>query len=115
MPDFRGENIYIIQPNDSNVPFGFRFTPASAPFVNDGNIPYNTSVASVAVTAHKDDGTDVSSTMIGTPAPSVLDNIVAVRINWPGAVGRYHLVIVATLDDGSKKEFDFNRYVARDQ
>lgn len=113
MPDFRGENIFILQPNDANVPLGFEFEPCTSNTANDGSIPYNTNVASVVVTAHRDDGTDVTATMI-SPTPSVLDNIVSMRINWPGAVGRYHVVMVLTLDDGSKKEFDFNRFVARD-
>jgi hypothetical protein len=113
MPDFRGDIIFVLQPNDANVPMGFKFEPASTETTNDGSLPYNTSVSSVVVTAHKDDGTDVTDTMI-SPTPTVADNIVSMRINWPGAVGRYHVRMILTLDDSSVKEFDFNRFVARD-
>jgi hypothetical protein len=113
MPDFRGENIFVLQPNDADVPLGFEFEPCSTATANDGSIPFSTSVVSAVVTAHKDDGTDVTATMISA-GTTVLDNVVSIRVNWPGAVGRYHVVFVLTLDDASEKEFDFNRFVARD-
>jgi hypothetical protein len=114
MPDFRGVNTFIVQPNDVNVPLGFKFEPASTAILNDGSIPFQTSVVSAVVTAEKDDGTDVTDTMI-SPTPIVLDDTVNVRINWPGAAGRYHMKFVLTLDDGADKEFDFNRFVGRDK
>jgi hypothetical protein len=46
--------------------------------------------------------------------PSVLNDIVYFRVNYPGAAGRYTVEIVATLDDGADKEFNFNRFVAKD-
>jgi hypothetical protein len=113
MPDFRGENKFVLQPGDSNVPFRFKFEPCSAEDVNDGSLPYNTSIASVVVTAFDSDGTDVTSTMIAN-TPSVLNDIVYFRVNYPGAAGRYTVEIVATLDDGADKEFNFNRFVAKD-
>lgn len=114
MPDFRGSNTFVVQPLDVAVPLGFKFAPASTEDTNDGSLPFQTSVVSAVVTAEKDDGTDVTSTMInGTP--TVLNDVVNVRIDWPGAVGRYHMKMVLTLDDASEKEFDFNRFVGRDK
>ncbi len=114
MPDFRGNNTFIVQPLDVAVPLGFKFEPASTAIANDGSIPFQTGVVSAVVTAEKDDGTDVTSTMInGTP--TVLDDVVNVRIDWPGSVGRFHVKLVLTLDDASEKEFDFNRFVGRDK
>ncbi len=114
MPDFRGSNTFIVQPLDVAVPLGFKFEPASTAITNDGSIPFSTDVISAVVTAEKDDGTDVTSTMING-VPTVSENVVLVRIDWPGSVGRFHMKFVLTLSDASEKEFDFNRFVGRDK
>lgn len=112
MPEFRGENIFILRPNDTYLPFGFKFEPCSAEDVNDGSIPFNTDIVDAVIAAYKDDGTDVTATMI-TGSPTIVENRVSTRVNWPGAVGRYYLSILVTLDDGADKEFYFTRFVAR--
>lgn len=112
---FKSSDPIILQPNDLAVPYTFEFTICSSATANDGALPYGDSAASVAVTAHDEDGADKTSELInGTPG--LADNVATVALDYPdtSGAGTYHLTFVVTTANGSKIEFDFNRIYARD-
>ena len=118
MPDFKEVQDIILQPLDVEAPYSFSIPACTSATANDGGIPYDTTIASVVVTAHKQsDGSDVSSEIVDSS--SVSDNIVSVALNYPSTsgVGTYHLRFALTLDnsDASVIEKDFNRVKARNK
>ncbi len=115
MDSFQGSRNIVLQPNDRAVPYDFEFTVCSAAGANDGALPYGDSVSSVTVTAHTEDGADVTGELInGTPV--VDNNTVTVALDYPSTSGpgTYHLTFVVTTANGVRIEFDFNRIRARD-
>jgi hypothetical protein len=116
MPDFDGTRVVILQPSDSAIPYQFGFTVCSGATENDGAIPYNLTISSMAVTAHRQDGNVCTTGMISNSSHTGW--VTVVRLSYltsSGAqTGRYHLKFVATLSDASIKEFDFNRVIMRD-
>lgn len=114
MPSFKGREKIQLQPGDLGVPYRFAFSVCTSETSNDGAIPYGDSVASCAVTAHTEAGTDVTSELISTS--SVGGNAVSVSLDYPSTTGEgnYHLKFVVTTANGVKIEFDFNRVVAKD-
>jgi hypothetical protein len=111
MPNFTTNNNIILQPNDSGLEHQFKVTVSTSITANDGIIGYGRSVSSISITAHKDDGTSETG-MLG--AATLLANVITLPLSYPsGGVGRYHIRFVCTLDDGSKKELDFNRVEAK--
>lgn len=116
MPDFRENADIIIQPADEQVPYNFNLPASSSATANDGAIPYDTNIDSVAVTAHMDDDTADSELV---DSSSVSSNTVTVKLTYPSTngVGIYHLEMHCTLDNGDASviEFDFNRVKVRDK
>jgi hypothetical protein len=109
---FLGRTNIELQAEDLKVPYSFTFTVCSSLSSNDGHLPYGTNISSVAVTAYNQNGVTTSSLISGTP--SVTNNVVTVKLNWPGIAGNYKLTFVVTLDNGdaSKLEADFTKIYA---
>ena len=114
MPDFKEQGDIVVQPGDVKVPYAFNLAACSSATANDGAIPYGTNIDSVAVTAHKSDGTAATGLVFSSAESG---NVVTVRLTYPStAVGTYHLKFVCTLDTGDAViEFDFNRVKVRDK
>lgn len=105
--DFEGSDYIYLQPSNRKNAYRFTFEPASN--VNTkGSIPFNTNVASIVVSGFTDLGVDVSTTLIDE-TPNLDDNVVLLKLNYPGTEGDYRLKFVLTLDDGSVFEKDFRR------
>jgi hypothetical protein len=102
----------VIQPNDSNVPFGFTFTAAASADAK-GAIPYGTTIEDATVEGLDASGDEVAGL---ATASAVNDDKVTVLLSWPttAGAGQYSLRFVLTLDTGAKREFDFNRVVCKD-
>ena len=99
MHNFEENKSITLQPGDNKKPHEFEITVCSSAVANDGWIPYETTVASIDVHAYRDDGTDVTSTMIeGTPTES--DNVITVILNHIMIDGEYYLYFLLTLDAG---------------
>lgn len=98
--NFEGNKPITLQPGTETNPYKFKITVCSSAVSNDGYIPFGTSVAGVVVTAFKDDGTDVSSTLIDG-VPTEEDNVVTVLLNYISTAGEYYLRFVLTLNTGS--------------
>ena len=113
MTDFSTAGEITIQPEDQ-MTYYFKFTNASSQHANDGSLPYGVSISSVTVTAFDSDGTNVTSLLImGTP--TVADNIVTVKLQYPGYEDQFKLTFYCTLSNGDKKEFDFSRVFSEDK
>jgi len=120
MPNFEGMDAIILQPNDSAVPYDFRFYVCSGSTTNDGSVPFGLTVSSMEVTSHRQDGTVVTTGIISATSStgdSTGGFVTTVYLGYPtssGAqTGRYHLTFKATFSDGSIKEYDFNRLRVR--
>ncbi len=113
-PKFAGRRWIYVQPGDS-IGYTFTATVCTSTTANDGFVPYNRLISSVAVKAFDADGTDVTSDIIvGTP--SLVDLITTVVLKWPttNGAGRYKLEFIYTLDNSQTIEIDFNRLRAKD-
>lgn len=113
-PKFAGRRWIYLQPGDS-IGYTFTATVNSSATANDGFIPYNRTIASVAVVAFDADGTVVTSDLIvGTPSLASL--VTTVVLKWPATngAGRYKLEFIYTLDNAQTIEIDFNRLRAKD-
>lgn len=115
MPYFTGTKAIIIQPSDSAVPYTFHFTVCSNATANDGAIPYGLTITNSTVTAHREDGTAVTTGIISVT--SLTSYITTVLLSYPTSTGvvagKYHLTFKNTLSDTSIKEFDFNRVIVK--
>ena len=113
--NFTGSDRIELQPGDSECPYTFTFSVASSATANDGSIPYGLTIASVAVKAFDEAGTDKTSDIVDSS--SVSSPTVSVALNYPATAGagRYSLEMVLTYSGaGAKKEFDFTRVFAED-
>ena len=117
MPDFTPSNKRIlIQPGDSKVPYCFTFTVCSSETANDGALPYDTTISSYTVSAHKHDSSDTSATTDIISSSSRSNFIITVYLKYPSTLGagRYDLKFLLTLSNAAVLEFDFNRVFVRD-
>jgi hypothetical protein len=110
--NFQGSADIELQANEIKVPYSFTFTVCSSATANDGHLPYGTNIASVVVYPYTVAGVAAPALISGTP--TVMSNVVTVKLNWPGTAGTYKLTFVATLDnaDATKIETDFKRIQA---
>jgi len=118
---FQGDDHITLTPYTSSVPYYFQATVASSSSMNDGGLPYNSSVCSFIVKVRRADGTTANSS--GMVSNSTLNgNIMSVRLNYSTHLdeGLYCMTFVVTASvKGStvlplKKAFRFNRvYVER--
>lgn len=109
--DFDGYDVIILQENSNANSYRFEFKAATSAAAK-GSLPYDTQMTSAIVSGYAEDGTDVSTLMVDSSSLSALDEYVEVRLNYPGANGRYKLTFLLFLSDGSKWEKNFNRIEA---
>lgn len=106
MADVEGNEIIILRPGDSAVPYDFYAQPCTGQTTNDGAIPNGTTVASVDVKGYDHNGDESSNLVQGS---SESNNIIQVQLNYPTeGGGRYHLRFALTLDSGAviNKRYD---------
>lgn len=115
--NIKGNIKVIIQPGDTK--YGLRVTvPICSDGVNNGFIPYNTTIASVShkIYALDNDNADVTTEMTSTN-PTVSDgNVISIELKYPSTTGegRYKLTMTLTLSSGATKDLDFSRIYAKD-
>ncbi len=123
MPDFEGTKTVILQPNDNGVPYQYEFTVCSASTANDGTLPFGHTISSIAVSAHKIDGTDVTAALIKASSYSSGsgDFVETVWLKYSTSTGivtgKHHLMFLATIIGGTTtyvEEFNFNRVLLKD-
>jgi hypothetical protein len=114
MPDFKTRTPIIIQSQDE-VPYKFTFTVCSSATLNDGALPYNTTISSAEVKAHSEAGTDLLTELISNSTLNGL--VITVKLRYPATsgIGVYHLTFKLTLSDFSVVKFAFNRVMAMDK
>jgi len=120
---FQGTDYITIQPRTSDVPYHFKVTAASASTANDGQLPFNSSMISYTISAHRQDGSTSYGSSDLVSASSLIGNTMMVRLSYSTALtcpAIYHLRfrVCATLDNTTDnpmyKEIDFNRIQVRD-
>ena len=111
---FTGFDSITVQPGTDDAVYTFTFSICSSATANDGAIPFGDTIASAAVKAFFEDGTDASSEALGSISNTT--TVVTVPLSYPSTtgIGRYSLEFVLTLTSGAKLEFDFNRLYVRD-
>ena len=112
MPSFKTNDKIQLQPNDS-IGYDFQVTTCSTSASNDGFIPFDRVVSSVAVSGFAEDNVTPENHMVLSTA--LLNNIITCVLRYPsGGAGRYRLRFILTLDNGQIKEADFGRIEAQD-
>jgi len=112
MDSFQGIKDIIVQPGTATVPYTFTFAACSSTTANDGSLPFGTTIASAAVKAFDEAGTDSTALLIASS--SVSSPVVTVALKYPTTTGRYSLEFLLTLSTGAVLEFDFTRVYAED-
>lgn len=108
--DFEPMDRITVRPGDDDVPYTFEFPICSSAVANDGVVPYDLTILSAAVAAHKaSDEVDATAALIVSSALN--GTVVAVDLQYPAAKGTgiYHLVFTLTFSDGAKKDYVFER------
>jgi hypothetical protein len=106
--DFEGTSVILLQENSDGNSYRFKFeTPDTEE--GKGSLPYDTQISSVTVSGYAEDGTDVSAIMVDSVSLFPQDEVVVVKLNYPGAEGRYKIRFLLSLNDSSTWEKDFNR------
>jgi len=113
---FKGTDRIILQPGDTSVPYNFQVTVATSSSLNNGHLPYNSTVHTFTASVHSQHGTttNTSGIVVGS---SVDGNTLVVKLGYSTSVsnGLYHLTMKVTASikgsTGSvfKKEIDYNR------
>jgi hypothetical protein len=96
--DIIGDDIVLLHVGTVKYPIMFTFTPCSSDSLNDGNIPFGTTILSATATAIDKYGTDVSTSVISST--SVTDGLkVNMRFNHSTLVpsGKVTVIIYLTL------------------
>ena len=110
---FSGSESFRLQPGDSNVPLVFRFKPATASTLNNGAIPYNSTLKSITkcFTKFAEGGTS-STGMIKTKSLSSNNVQVYFQYTTTLSAGLHYLTMKLRIDVGTttaEKQFDFKR------
>lgn len=117
MPHFQGSKIIEVQPRSDKVPYRFEFTVCSALGVNDGALPFGSTISSYSIVAIKHDtsGTVATDDLIDSHSRSGF--YVTANLQYPATngTGRYKLRFVLTLASGAIMEFDFGRVICVDR
>ena len=111
---FSTNGTIILQPGSATVPYTFTFAAASSATVNDGSIPYGSTIASAVLKVFDKDLVDKTTEII--VAESNTTTTLSVTMKYPATAGngRYKLECLLTLSTGAVLEFDFTRIYARD-
>ena len=123
---FQGKDILRLQPGESNVPVRMRFKAATASTLNDGALPYASTIKSVVSKAVWSANNLTSATGLLSSAVTLSSETVtlyfshttsATTVPTKAADGLYHATITLRISNGSTdfdREFDFNRIYLRD-
>lgn len=116
---FQGKDILRLQPGDDNVPVRMRFKAATASTLNDGALPYASTVASVVSKAAWSANNLTSATGLLSDTASVSSETVTLYFNHSTLYteGLYHATLTLRISNGSTdfdREFDFNRIYLKD-
>ena len=122
MPDhFKGSDSVELQPNDRNVPVRLIFKAASASTLNDGSMPYGSTVKSVIFSVKDyEKGIDATSSIRSSSQLSGNTAIAYLNHSTNVANGQYTLTGKMSFSlAGStlvmSKEFDFRRIYLRNE
>ena len=117
---FQGNNYVELQPGDRNYPIKFRFVAATASTLNDGSMPYGSTVTSVITTVKDIKGVDATTSIIASS--QINANVVTVYVNHSSDVadGLYTITskVGFALSGSTRilmKEFDFRRLYLRNE
>lgn len=119
--DFQGNDSITIQPGDVNIPVFLRLKACSASTINDGSMPYGSSVVSSTLTAHRGvGGANASSLLIASATESGNTIIAYLSYSSQLAKGLYNLTATVTMDlNGAAfnmvREYDLNRIYLKDK
>lgn len=113
--DFQGTGKINLQPGSSNVPYRFTVTVATSSTLNNGMLPYDSTMCSYTVSEHPV-GSTVSSTEL-IVNKSLDGNDMVLRMTWTTALnpGHYQLefkIVASVLSSTAtplKKNLDFAR------
>ncbi len=119
--NFSGSKNINLQPNDSYIPLVMRITIASASTVNDGFIPFGSTLSSFTVTAHNGE-TNTSSTNIIVDK-TVSGNNITVYLGHTTELqaGIYHVTATGVFSINGDavrqitRQMDFNRVIMKDR
>jgi len=118
--DFQGSDYICIQPGDSFVPVALKLNAASASTANDGSMPYGSSVVSSTMSAHHEDGTDATTTLITASTES--GNTIYGYLGYSTTLisGWYHITAKVTISVSGRstnmvREFDLDRIRVKDK
>ena len=119
---FKGTGNIYLQPGDTSVPYRFKLTVASSSSLNNGSLPYNSSVCSQTVSIHQQNGSSVGTS--GLIVSSTEDgNTLVVRLGYTTSAnkGLHHIQWVVTCSVGGSTltpmniEFEYNRLWIKDR
>jgi len=122
MDSFRGKDAIYLQPGDTNIPYHFQLTVATSSTLNNGLLPYNSTLHSFTMTAHQRSGTTVgtSDLVVGSSKDG---NTMVARLGYSTSLNSclHHIEFFVTAsiagatDSVLKREFDFNRLWVKDK
>ena len=120
---FQGSDYIEIKPGDTNIPYSFAVTVATSSTLNDGALPYNSTVCTATVTAHSEDGIAIAAGDLIHAATdmSFSSNVIIPRLTYSSSIGAglYHLKFLvtasinATTSEVMKTILSFNRLYVR--
>lgn len=114
---FKGTNYITLQPGDTSVPVKFKFKPATASTLNDGVIPYGSTVKGTTwIKVREINATTSSASTALIVTKSQSSNVVTIFLRHSSTLtgGLYQLTFKANVSiSGStrimRRQFDFNR------
>lgn len=121
MDSFQGSGTINLQRGTSNVPYRFQVTVASSSTLNDGALPYGSTLCSFTVNAF------LKGTTRSTTAPvitkSLSSNQMILRLGWTTAVNqglyRIEFSIIASVNGSTvtpiKRQFEFDRLLLKER
>ena len=120
MDSFDGADTINLQPGEIDVPLKMRVTIASASTVNDGFIPFGSTLSSFTVTAHNGETGTSSTDLIVGSAQTGNTIVVYLQHTTSYEAGIYHVTALGTFSlTGSTKQLirqmDFNRVIMKDR
>jgi hypothetical protein len=118
---FAGTGTINLQRGTSNVPYRFQVTVASSSRLNDGALPYASTLCSFTMLCHPVNSTVASTQIIVTKSQS--SNQMILRLTWTTQVrpGIYNLEfkIVASINGSTitpiRRQFDFARVYLKER
>ena len=113
---FKGTGVINLQPGDTSIPYRFRLTVATSSNLNNGTLPYNSSVCSASAQIRQRNGSSVGTSDLLVASTEDGNTLIA-KLGYSTNVvrGLHHIRWIATCSvAGStvtpmKKELDFNR------